>query len=69
MIMKKRGNIQFNFTEINRDELLSVSGGSFAYDLGRFLRYMGVYLANGTGMVGTAAANADFIINQVLNGQ
>lgn len=67
--MKRTEFIQNGFKEMNPGELASIRGGSFAYDLGRFIRYIGVYLANGTGMTGTAAANADFIVNQVLNGQ
>lgn len=54
---------------MNREELSVINGGSFAYDLGRFIRYMGVYFANGTGVTGTLSANADFIANMVMNGQ
>lgn len=65
--MKKNKNENFRYTEINPEELSAICGGSFAYDLGRFLRYMGIYYANGTGIPGTLAANVDFITNMVLN--
>jgi hypothetical protein len=67
--MKKTENLKLRFMELNREELSVINGGSFAYDLGRFIRYMGVYFANGTGIPGTAAANADFVVNMVMNGQ
>jgi len=67
--MKKTENLKLRFMEINHEELSVINGGSFAYDLGRFIRYMGVYFANGTGIPGTAVANADFIANMVLNSQ
>jgi hypothetical protein len=67
--MKKTENFHPGFTEINPEKLSLINGGSFAYDLGRFLRYMGVYYANGTGVTGTLSANADFIVNSFLNGQ
>jgi hypothetical protein len=67
--MKNSENLQLRFMEMNREELSVINGGSFAYDLGRFIRYMGVYFANGTGVTGTLSANADFIANMVMNGQ
>jgi hypothetical protein len=67
--MKNTENLYPGLTEMNHEELSIINGGSFAYDLGRFLRYMGVYYANGTGVTGTTAANLDFIFNSVLNGQ
>ena len=57
----------FIFNELNNEELSIINGGSFAYDLGRFLRYMGIYYANGTGIPGTVAANIDFATNSFLN--
>ena len=67
--MKKSEKHHPEFTEIHYDELVSIHGGSFAYDLGRLLRYVAIYYANGTGATGTAAANADYLANLYLNGQ
>ena len=65
--MKKNKLNQFNFNELNNDELSTINGGTFAYDLGRFLRYFGIYCANGTGIPGTVAANVDLATNIYLN--
>lgn len=67
--MKKAENYPCRFIEINNDELSAINGGSFAYDVGTFLRYFGIYLANGTGISGVAAANADYAVTQFLSGQ
>jgi hypothetical protein len=56
------------FSTIREDELIQLGGGDgFAYDFGRFLRYMGVYIANGAGMPGTYAAVADAVYNHIKN--
>jgi bacteriocin-like protein len=65
--MKTTENNNYSFSELNYEELSAINGGSFAYDLGRFLRYMGIYYANGTGIPGTVAANIDFVINMIQN--
>lgn len=65
--MKKNKMNHFIFNELNNEELSIINGGSFAYDLGRFLRYIGIYCANGTGMPGTVAANVDYATNIYLN--
>jgi hypothetical protein len=65
--MKKNKSDLFMFNELDHEELSDIKGGSFAYDLGRLLRYMGIYYANGTGITGTMAANVDFATNMVLN--
>jgi hypothetical protein len=67
--MKKNKKDYIRFNELNHEELSDIKGGSFAYDFGRFLRYMGIYYANGTGITGSVAANVDFITNMVLNEQ
>lgn len=67
--MKKTENYHLMFNEMNYEELSAINGGSFAYDLGRLLRYVGIYYANGAGMTGAASANADFIVNEYLNSQ
>ena len=53
--------------ELNNEELIKTSGGSFAFDLGRLLRYTGIYLYEGGGLRGTACATADFAANMVVN--
>jgi hypothetical protein len=65
--MKRNEFCTESYTGLNYEELSSVQGGSFAYDLGLFLRYMGIYFINGTGMSGTAAANADLAVTLMQN--
>jgi hypothetical protein len=66
-MMKKTEKPELRFIEMNREELTVINGGNFAYDLGRFIRYMGVYYANGTGVTGILSANADFFANIAIN--
>jgi bacteriocin-like protein len=65
--MKKSKTLEARFTEMNREELTNISGGSFAYDLGRFIRYMGIYIYNGGGVPGTCAATLDYVGNMISN--
>ncbi len=65
--MKKSEILTSRFTELNHKELNNISGGSFAYDLGRFIRYMGIYIHNGGGYPGTIAATLDFTGNMIAN--
>jgi len=65
--MKKSETINIRFTELNQEELDSISGGSFAYDLGRAIRFMSIYLYEGTGIRGYCCATADFAANIVMN--
>ena len=67
--MKKLEKHTNLFTEMNKEELTKINGGSFAYDLGRFFRYMGIYIYEGTGIRGTGMANLDFLTNMYLNNQ
>lgn len=55
------------FTEMNREELTMINGGSFAYDFGRLLRYMGIYIYEGTGVRGNMYAYSDFVTNIIVN--
>jgi len=56
------------FSEIKGDEITWLGGGEgFAYDFGKFLRFCGIYIANGTGPTGTAAAIGDAVGNYVIN--
>ncbi len=65
--MKKSETLKARFTEMNHEELKNINGGSFAYDLGRLIRYMGIYIHNGGGYPGTCAATLDFVGNMVTN--
>lgn len=65
--MKKTEKNKNIFREMDNEELIMISGGSFAFDLGRFLRYVGIYIYEGTGVPGTVAATTDFIANMVVN--
>jgi len=67
--MKKSEILISRFTEMNHEELNNISGGSFAYDLGRFIRYMGIYIHNGGGCSGTIAATCDFVGNMIANSE
>lgn len=65
--MKKSKTLETRFTEMNHEELNNISGGSFAYDLGRFIRYTGIYIHHGGGCPGTIAATLDFVGNRIAN--
>lgn len=54
---------------LSPEELTIINGGSFAYDLGTFLRFLGIYYANGMGASGHVAATSDYVYNQYINGQ
>jgi len=66
--MKTKEAAKLNFSEISASEINRLGGGEgFAFDAGRFLRYFGVYIGNGTGVAGNVAAMSDAIANYVLN--
>jgi hypothetical protein len=67
--MKKIENLYPSFRELNPEELSIIFGGSFAYDFGTLLRFLGIYYANGMGASGYASATADFAVNQYMNSQ
>ncbi len=67
--MKKTEKNTDMFREMSNEELIRTGGGSFAYDFGRFLRYMGIYIYEGTGVRGTVCATTDFVANMVVNNQ
>ena len=55
-------------SEMSADELTGTMGGSFAYDAGRFLRFIGIdaYYGYNNGL-GFSVATLDFIINMQEN--
>jgi len=65
--MKKLKTSEARFTEMNHEELTNISGGSFAYDLGRLFRFVGIYIYNGGGAMGHCAATLDFAVNMIKN--
>jgi bacteriocin-like protein len=65
--MKKLEENKNLFTEMNKEELTKINGGSFAYDLGRLIRYMAIYVSEGTGVRGNMYAYTDFVTNMVVN--
>ena len=66
--MKKTKNFIPGLRELNIEELSIINGGSFAYDLGTLLRFLGIYYSNGMGASGYSEAVADYVANQVKNG-
>ena len=66
--MKTKEAVQFNFSEITGSEITSLGGGDgFAYDAGAFLRFCGIYIANGMGGAGYATAVGDAVANYIIN--
>lgn len=53
-----------NFTPIGSNELMETSGGGIAYDIGRVLRFIGLYGGSATSL---PYAIADWQINAALN--
>ena len=66
--MKKTKNFFATLRELDPEELSIINGGHFAYDLGTFLRFVGIYYQYGTGTTGYAEAVADYYANQYKNG-
>jgi hypothetical protein len=57
-----------NLSELSADELACTHGGSFAFDAGRALRFLGITASyGGTCGVGTGMAIIDFCSNIVIN--
>ena len=62
--MKKADNISLSFRDLSTEEIMSASGGSsFAYDVGRVLRFLGIAAG---GMHGPAFAVADWVCTSLL---
>lgn len=53
-----------NFTDIGPRELMETSGGGFAYDIGRVIRFIGLYGGNPMAL---PWAVTDWQINAALN--
>jgi hypothetical protein len=51
--------LQNGVKELSNEDLLLVSGGGFAYDLGFFLRELIIYAGNGGNCPGSVAVAAD----------
>ncbi len=55
------------FKTMDRAMLMETNGGGFAYDAGRFLRSLGIYMINGGGIPGLIAEAADSAVCSTLN--
>jgi hypothetical protein len=54
--------------DLSHDELINSAGGSFAYDVGRVLRFVALdYYYGHCNAVGTNVAMMDFVINMQEN--
>jgi hypothetical protein len=62
--MKKSDNLSPPFRDLSTEEIITVCGGtSFAYDVGRVLRFLGIAAG---GMHGPAFAVADWVCTSLL---
>jgi hypothetical protein len=52
------------FKPMDEGQLVQTSGGGFAYDLGRIIRFIGI---SGGTAIGTTMAVTDWIINDAIN--
>jgi len=50
---------------MDEGQLVQTSGGGFAYDLGRIIRFIGI--SGGGSAIGTTMAVTDWIINSAIN--
>jgi len=55
-----------NIQVLDDESLRQTSGGSFAFDAGRAIRFMGIYLGYDVSVAGYMAT-LDFIINKTIN--
>jgi len=53
------------FKLMDDGQLVQTSGGGFAYDLGRIIRFIGI--SGGGSVIGTTMAVTDWIINDAIN--
>jgi len=61
--METTNYLQNGGKELTNEDLLLVNGGSFAYDLGFFLRECVIYTFNGGSVSGSVAAATDIALN------
>lgn len=61
--MESTKYLQTGVKELTVEELFKVNGGSFAYDLGFFIRECVIYVANGGNTLGTVAVAVDYGLN------
>ena len=61
--MKTKGFLNCDIYELNNEALMQINGGSFAYDLGFFLRECVIYITNGGNGSGTVAVATDTALN------
>jgi ferredoxin-NADP reductase len=52
------------FKPMDECQLMQTSGGGFAYDLGRIIRFIGISAGSG---IGTTFAMVDWMVNDVIN--
>ena len=56
---------KFNVKTLNKTDKVNINGGELAYDVGRVLRFLGIYYGNGGGAAGYSEAVADYAITKV----
>lgn len=61
--METTNYLQNGSKELTNEDLLLVNGGSFAYDIGFFLRECVIYTINGGNVTGSVAAATDIALN------
>lgn len=61
--METTNYLQNGSKELTNEDLLLVNGGSFAYDIGFFLRECVIYTINGGNVPGSVAATTDIALN------
>ena len=64
--MKTQNLTKIQVHSLDNEDLHAINGGGFAYDVGRCLRFVGVYFANGTGNFGVQMAILDWAIVSTL---
>ncbi len=57
--MESKNYLEINVKELTKEDLLVLNGGSFAYDLGFFIRECVIYVVNGGYVRGEAAMISD----------
>jgi len=61
--METTNYLQNGGKELTNEDLLLENGGSFAYDIGFFLRECVIYTINGGNVTGSVAAATDIALN------
>ena len=68
--MKTTEVSQMYFSDIAGNEITRLGGGEgFAYDFATCLRFIGIYVANGTGITGYISALSDAVANNIINNE